>query len=185
MKRDEDGRERDQDDGQEVARVSGTAAGVLRFSEERDPATLTQFVRLRVLGPEAAYWRGIEAATRWRHETGAVELRVPYTYLAPVEWGAVLQGPDTSAARWFCRVGRLVQGHGPAECGGQAAPPVHVLVRLPGLSHASARPGDLRLASYSGELNSTNSGQRAGGGKESLRQGGRGDSQCRRIRAIV
>ncbi|MFE4999260.1 Helicase associated domain protein [Streptomyces mirabilis] len=79
-------------DGQDpdVARVSGAAAGVLRFSEERDPAALTQFVRLRIIDPEGAYWRrGIEAATRWLRETGAVELRVPYTYAAPMEWGVV------------------------------------------------------------------------------------------------
>ncbi|MFF3788205.1 hypothetical protein ACFYY7_44380, partial [Streptomyces sp. NPDC001933] len=44
-------------------RVRGAAAGVLRFSEERDPAVLAQFVRLRVIDPEGAYWRrGIEAA---------------------------------------------------------------------------------------------------------------------------
>jgi len=30
---------------------------VLRFSEERDPAVLTQFVQLRVINPEKAYWR--------------------------------------------------------------------------------------------------------------------------------
>jgi len=38
---------------------------MLRFSEERDPAVLTQFVQLRVINPEKAYWlRDIEAATR-------------------------------------------------------------------------------------------------------------------------
>ncbi|MFH8519990.1 helicase associated domain-containing protein [Streptomyces gelaticus] len=36
---------------------------MLRFSEERDPAAVAQFVRLRVIDPEGAYWRcGIEAA---------------------------------------------------------------------------------------------------------------------------
>ncbi|MGX1471635.1 UNVERIFIED_CONTAM: hypothetical protein RKD50_000443 [Streptomyces canus] len=60
---------------------------MLRFSEERDPAALTQFVRLRVMGPEGAYWRrGIEAARRWWRETGSTELRVPYTYLTPDDW---------------------------------------------------------------------------------------------------
>lgn len=92
--------DRDQDDeseggegdGQEqdVVRVGSAAAGVLRFSEERDPAVLTQFVRLRVIDPEAAYWRrGIEAATRWRRETGAGDLRVPYTYVTPEDWPAI------------------------------------------------------------------------------------------------
>ncbi|GAX56417.1 helicase associated domain-containing protein [Streptomyces olivochromogenes] len=75
---------------QDVARVSGAAAGVLRFSEERDPFALTQFVRLRIIDPEGAYWRrGIEAATKWLRETGNVELRVPYVFVAPAEWGAV------------------------------------------------------------------------------------------------
>ncbi|MEU2427125.1 hypothetical protein ABZ619_40000 [Streptomyces sp. NPDC007851] len=37
----------------EVVRVGAAAAGVLRFSEERDPAALAQFVRLRVIDPEA------------------------------------------------------------------------------------------------------------------------------------
>ncbi|MFI6408554.1 Helicase associated domain protein [Streptomyces sp. NPDC050548] len=81
-----------EDDGQEqdVVRVGSAAAGVLRFSEERDPAVLTQFVRLRVVDPEAAYWRrGIEAATRWRRESGSSELRVPYTYVTPEDWPAI------------------------------------------------------------------------------------------------
>ncbi|MCX4231709.1 Helicase associated domain protein [Streptomyces sp. A15ISP2-DRY2] len=70
-----------------AARVSERAAGVLRFSEERDPAALTRFVQLRVIDPEGAYWlRGIEAATRWLRETGSTELRVPYTYVTPEEW---------------------------------------------------------------------------------------------------
>jgi hypothetical protein len=73
-----------------VPAVGATAAGVLRFSEERDPAALTQFVRLRVIDPEGAYWRrGIEAATRWLRETGESELRVPYTYETPKDWGAL------------------------------------------------------------------------------------------------
>ncbi|KUN58201.1 helicase [Streptomyces griseorubiginosus] len=83
--------EADQDDVDvDVERVSGRAAGVLRFSEERDPAALTQFVRLRVIDPEGAYWRrGIEAATRWLRETGESELRVPFTYVTPEDWGAL------------------------------------------------------------------------------------------------
>lgn len=78
------------EDGQEqdlVPTVRAAAAGVLRFTEERDPAVLTQFVRLRVIDPEGAYWRrGIEAATRWLHETGNSELRVPYTFVCPEDW---------------------------------------------------------------------------------------------------
>lgn len=87
-----EGGERGEDDGQEqdVVRVGLAAAGVLRFSEERDPAVLTQFVRLRVIDPEAAYWRrGVEAATRWRRESGSSELRVPYTYVTPEDWPAI------------------------------------------------------------------------------------------------
>ncbi|MEU9663543.1 DEAD/DEAH box helicase [Streptomyces chartreusis] len=80
-------------DGVDV-QVSERAAGVLRFSEERDPAVLTQFVRLRVIDPEGAYWRrGIEAATRWLRETGASELRVPYTYVTPEDWPGVGSHP--------------------------------------------------------------------------------------------
>ncbi|SED58128.1 DEAD/DEAH box helicase [Streptomyces sp. Ag109_O5-10] len=85
---DEDGEDGGQE--QDVVRVGAAAAGVLRFSEERDPAALAQFVRLRVIDPEAAYWRrGIEAATRWRRETGNTELRVPYTYVTPQDWPAI------------------------------------------------------------------------------------------------
>ncbi|MFD3838567.1 helicase associated domain-containing protein [Streptomyces sp. NPDC058642] len=77
-------------DGQEqdlVPPVGAAAAGVLRFTKERDPAVLTQFVRLRVIDPERAYWlRGIEAATRWLRESGNSELRVPYTYVTPDDW---------------------------------------------------------------------------------------------------
>lgn len=76
------------------ALVSARAAEVLRFSEERDPAALAQFVQLRVIDPEGVYWRrGIEAATRWRRETKATELRVPYTYVTPEDWGAVGNHP--------------------------------------------------------------------------------------------
>ncbi|MFF3139257.1 DEAD/DEAH box helicase [Streptomyces mirabilis] len=93
------------EDGQEgAARVSGAAAGVLRFSEERDPFALTQFVRLRIIDPEGAYWRrGIEAATRWLRETGKTELRVPYVFVAPDEWGAVGGYP---LGRWLADVRR-------------------------------------------------------------------------------
>ncbi|MET9915022.1 Helicase associated domain protein [Streptomyces sp. NPDC006476] len=91
----EDGEEQglgDVDGGR--ALVSARAAEVLRFSEERDPAALAQFVQLRVIDPEGVYWRrGIEAATRWRRETKAAELRVPYTYVTPEDWGAVGSHP--------------------------------------------------------------------------------------------
>ncbi|MGX4695546.1 helicase associated domain-containing protein [Streptomyces sp. JNUCC 63] len=88
----------DEDQGQSKertarARVSERAAGVLRFLEERDPAALARFVRLRVIDPEGAYWRrGIEAATRWLRETGSTELRVPYTYVTPEDWPAGIGG---------------------------------------------------------------------------------------------
>ncbi|MFC4471753.1 Helicase associated domain protein [Streptomyces xiangluensis] len=89
-----DGEFTDEDGDEAGARVSGAAAGVLRSSEERDPAALTQFVRLRVIDPEGAYWRrGIEAATRWRRETGNNELRVPYTYVTPENWPGVASHP--------------------------------------------------------------------------------------------
>ncbi|MFE9687049.1 helicase associated domain-containing protein [Streptomyces sp. NPDC006285] len=85
----------DQDDvDSKAARISERAAGVLRSSEERDPAALTRFVQLRVIDPEGAYWlRGIEAATRWLRETGNSELRVPYTYVTQDDWGAVGSHP--------------------------------------------------------------------------------------------
>ncbi|MFE2584876.1 Helicase associated domain protein [Streptomyces sp. NPDC059378] len=77
------------DDLEDTVRVGAAAARVLRFSEERDPAALARFVRLRVIDPEKAYWRrGIEVATRWLRETGSTELRVPYTFVSPEEWGA-------------------------------------------------------------------------------------------------
>ncbi|MFD8767168.1 Helicase associated domain protein [Streptomyces mirabilis] len=93
-----------EDREQDVARVSGAAAGVLRFSEERDPFALTQFVRLRIIDPEGAYWRrGIEAATKWLRETGAAELRVPYVFVAPEQWGAVGGYP---LGRWIADIRR-------------------------------------------------------------------------------
>ncbi|MET9971525.1 helicase associated domain-containing protein [Streptomyces sp. NPDC006356] len=52
------------EDGQEqdlVPTVGAAAAGVLRFSEERDPAVLTQFVRLRVIDPKS---RGVVVPAR-------------------------------------------------------------------------------------------------------------------------
>ncbi|MFJ2239758.1 Helicase associated domain protein [Streptomyces sp. NPDC087859] len=83
----------DDSEGQEqdlVPPVGAAAAGVLRFTEERDPAVLTQFVRLRVIDPERAYWRrGIEAATRWLRASDNSELRVPYTYVTPEDWPGI------------------------------------------------------------------------------------------------
>lgn len=76
------GRREGAEDEDDEAWVSERAAGLLRFSEPRDPAVLAQFVRLRVIDPENAYWRrGIAAATRWLRETGADQLRVPYDYV--------------------------------------------------------------------------------------------------------
>ncbi|MCX5009157.1 Helicase associated domain protein [Streptomyces sp. NBC_00638] len=102
---DVEGELEDVDADQEGApRVSGAAAGVLRFSEERDPFALTQFIRLRIIDPEGAYWRcGIEAATRWLRESGSVELRVPYVFVTPEEWGAVGGYP---LGRWLADVRR-------------------------------------------------------------------------------
>ncbi|MFJ8614119.1 Helicase associated domain protein [Streptomyces sp. NPDC093675] len=70
--------------------VSQAAAGLVKFSEERDPAVLAQFVRLRVIDPENTYWRrGVEAASRWLKETRSEQLRVPYGYRTPADWPAV------------------------------------------------------------------------------------------------
>ncbi|MFF3788132.1 helicase associated domain-containing protein [Streptomyces sp. NPDC001933] len=77
-------------DGSWAVVLSRAAAGVLRFSEERDSAVLARFMRLRVIDPEDAYWRrGIEAAGRWLRETGNRVLRVPYTVVTPEDWGGV------------------------------------------------------------------------------------------------
>ncbi|MFJ5779515.1 Helicase associated domain protein [Streptomyces sp. NPDC093094] len=74
--------------------ASAGAAGLLRFSEERDPVVIAQFVRLRVIDPENTYWRrGIQAATRWLRETGSEQLRVPYGYKTPHGWAGVAGFP--------------------------------------------------------------------------------------------
>ncbi|MFD5586724.1 Helicase associated domain protein [Streptomyces sp. NPDC127063] len=89
---------------EEAALVSGRAAGLVRFAEDRDPAVLAAFVRLRVIDPEGAYWRrGIEAASRWLREMGADELRVPYSFVTPESWGAVGGYP---LGRWLADVRR-------------------------------------------------------------------------------
>ncbi|WP_329446456.1 helicase associated domain-containing protein [Streptomyces canus] len=73
---------------------SGAGGGVLRFSEERDPAAPTQFVQLRAIDPEGAYRRqGIEAATRWLRETDSTELRVPFTYVTEDWWSSLASHP--------------------------------------------------------------------------------------------
>jgi len=77
-------------DGTAAGAVSVRAVGLLRFSEERDPALLAQFVKLRVIDPENTYWRrGIEAVARYLKETGRTELRVLYDYRAPAGWPGV------------------------------------------------------------------------------------------------
>ncbi|MFF8423347.1 Helicase associated domain protein [Streptomyces sp. NPDC015680] len=119
---DEDQEHDDQDaeefGAQAQAQVSAGAAGVLRFSEDRDPAVLAQFVRLRVIDPEGAYWRrGVEAAGRWLRETGSDRLRVPYAYETPSEWGAVggyplgqwLASQRTGYAGGSLEAGRVVE----------------------------------------------------------------------------
>ncbi|MFE1341563.1 Helicase associated domain protein [Streptomyces sp. NPDC058733] len=94
----DDGQAEVEEDG-EAALVSGRAAGLVRFAEDRDPAALAAFVRLRVIDPEGAYWRrGIEAASRWLRETGASELRVPYMFVTPQSWGAAGNHP---LGRWL------------------------------------------------------------------------------------
>ncbi|MFE9359568.1 Helicase associated domain protein [Streptomyces olivaceoviridis] len=88
----EDGPEADEGAEDDVW-VSQAAAGLLRFSTPRDPALVAQFVSLRVIDPEKAYWRrGIAAATRWRRENGGGQLRVPYDYV---------MGEDESAGAGF------------------------------------------------------------------------------------
>ncbi|MFF3540169.1 Helicase associated domain protein, partial [Streptomyces sp. NPDC002466] len=101
--------------------VSAAAGSVPRFSEERDPAALASFVRLRVIDPEGAYWRrGVEAASRWLRETGNDRLRVSYAYEAPVEWGSVggyplgrwLASQRTAYADGSLEAGRVVELEG-------------------------------------------------------------------------
>nr|BFD87002.1 hypothetical protein StreXyl84_64030 [Streptomyces sp. Xyl84] len=82
------------------ARVSAAAAGVLRFSTERDPATVAAFVRLRVIDPEHAYRRrDIAAAQRWLRETRSVMLSVPVAYWTPQAWTG--PGPSYPLGAWL------------------------------------------------------------------------------------
>ncbi|MET8788467.1 Helicase associated domain protein [Streptomyces sp. NPDC004589] len=79
-----------EESGAEGGGVTQAAAGLVKFMEERDPAMLAQFVRLRVIDPENTYWRrGVEAASRWLKETRSEQLRVPYDYRTPEDWPAV------------------------------------------------------------------------------------------------
>ncbi|MFF8911542.1 DEAD/DEAH box helicase [Streptomyces olivaceoviridis] len=100
---DQDQGAEDQDEADEGAGddvwVSQAAAGLLRFSTPRDPALVAQFVSLRVIDPEKAYWRrGIAAATRWRRENGGGQLRVPYDYVMPEDESA---GAGFPLGRWL------------------------------------------------------------------------------------
>ncbi|MEV0504797.1 Helicase associated domain protein [Streptomyces spectabilis] len=100
-----------QEDGAQAGgSVGAAAAGVLRFAEERDPASLAAFIRLRVIDPEGAYWRrGIEAATRWRREhPEETTLAVPYAYITPDGWGPL---GGFSLGQWVARV-RHTYGEG-------------------------------------------------------------------------
>ncbi|MGX1676320.1 Helicase associated domain protein [Streptomyces sp. NPDC055400] len=77
------------EDGEETAElvVSGPAAELLKFSTLRDPALIAQFIRLRIIDPENAYWRrGIQACIQYLKETGAQALQVPYRYVTPDDW---------------------------------------------------------------------------------------------------
>ncbi|WP_406100604.1 Helicase associated domain protein [Streptomyces sp. NBC_01003] len=67
--------------------VSAPAAELLRFSTPRDPALIAQFIRLRIIDPENAYWRrGIQAAIQFLKETGAQALQAPQRYVTPDDW---------------------------------------------------------------------------------------------------
>ncbi|MGW5354186.1 Helicase associated domain protein [Streptomyces sp. NPDC004031] len=69
----------------EEAGTSAPAQSLLSFSTPRDPAVLAQFMKLRILQPENAYWRqGIQAAIGYVKENG--DLKVPYTFVTPEEW---------------------------------------------------------------------------------------------------
>ncbi|MET9736381.1 Helicase associated domain protein [Streptomyces sp. NPDC006458] len=83
----------DQADSEGADAGRSAARGLLRFSEERDPVQIAQFIRLRVIDPEKTYWRrGIAAAMRWLQETGAEQLRVPYDYRVPDDGAGAAAG---------------------------------------------------------------------------------------------
>ena len=108
MPEDTPGQRHDEEDS---ARVSERAAGVLRLLGERDPAVIAQFVRLAVIDSGGTCWRrGIEAATRWRLETGGPELRVPYTFVTPAYWQGIGNHPlgvRAADERRSCAAGTL------------------------------------------------------------------------------
>ncbi|RAJ67261.1 MULTISPECIES: DEAD/DEAH box helicase, partial [unclassified Streptomyces] len=85
-----EGQDEDSDDAERAEAlpvVSGAAAQLLRFSRPRDPALLAQFIQLRILDPEKAYWRrGIAACLQYLKETGTEELKAPYRYVTPEDW---------------------------------------------------------------------------------------------------
>ncbi|MGW2602092.1 helicase associated domain-containing protein [Streptomyces klenkii] len=71
---------------------------------------LARFVKLRVIEPENAFWRcGIEAVMRYVKETGAVQLRVPYDFITPVDCSPARFPLGTWLAdqRRFNKAGRL------------------------------------------------------------------------------
>ncbi|MFD3337521.1 Helicase associated domain protein, partial [Streptomyces sp. NPDC058700] len=75
------------DAGRDVSVVSGRVAELLRFSIARDPALIAQFIRLRIIDPENAYWRrGVQASIQYLKETGAQVLQVPQRYVTPGDW---------------------------------------------------------------------------------------------------
>ncbi|MEU5189895.1 helicase associated domain-containing protein [Streptomyces klenkii] len=89
---------------------SRPAQELLKFSTPRDPVALAQFIRLRVINPETTFWRrGIEAATCWKTETGAQQLRVPYGYTTPADWkpAGFPLGTWLADQRKFAKAGNL------------------------------------------------------------------------------
>ncbi|MFJ2378941.1 hypothetical protein ACIOZL_40500 [Streptomyces sp. NPDC087769] len=102
------------EDGDGVVALSRAAPGVLWFSRERNPAVMAQFVRLRVIDPEEAYWqRGIEATTWWLREIGNPALRVPYTVVTPQDAGRA----DRPSARQRISEQRRAYAAGTLEAG--------------------------------------------------------------------
>ncbi|MGW2190109.1 Helicase associated domain protein [Streptomyces sp. NPDC001719] len=107
---DEDTEEAVESPAAHIAVPSRPARELLKFSTPRDPAVLAQFIRLRVINPETTFWRrGIEAATRWKTETGAQQLRVPYGYVIPAEWkpAGFPLGTWLADQRKFAKAGHL------------------------------------------------------------------------------
>ncbi|MFJ8828251.1 Helicase associated domain protein [Streptomyces sp. NPDC102467] len=79
--------EADAETAWDEAVVSGPAAGLLKFSTPRDPALIAQFIQLRIIDPENAYWRrGIQACIQYLKETDGQVLQVPQRYVTPDDW---------------------------------------------------------------------------------------------------